>query len=760
MPSINLQSLFTVEGGFSPTTRGRVTFEYWAGLGPFTDVVADEVRFSAPIVVNLTGEPVSPELLPTGGKCCVKVTVEDNANRRYIEDKYVEIPDVTAVDFGDLIDVDPTTYLPSEDGQAAWDAAVAAAAGFLADGQAAAVSSATSASAASEAATAADEAAQTALTVAGEVGPARDVAVQAAQDAGEALTGAVSAKAAAVAAAASVNPGVAGGTATLDGGARLPEAQVPERLSAASLGARFARRRLYDVRDFMGSDDIGAAVNRAIEAAGMDAYTYGRPGQVILPPGEFAQATEISWFMTSGATAHGVDLIGSDRGTVLVPQGSIAAIHHISPTGAQALSDVMIANFEIDGADQVNPAGGYQTKVKGTYMQRLRRVKINNLYIHDVIATGLGNDFHDDCEIHSVTVENCGRGNNGAQGGGAGIGIGTGVWVTESLVVSNCTTRGNKRDGLFFETQNPMWPVGTRVIGHYSERNGGAGIEDGGCTGLTVQGGLLRKNAVGFKLGAGTISPGAPGMYGIVQGVDITENTTGVLVDNTVRQPPATQTGFELDGTAVVIPSPGMNYTFDRCNIRNNTGDGFRASTATATADGLSIDGCRIHGNGLAGINLATTGAGGFKNLKIGACRIENNGTDTTASDSQRAGLRTTAPVESLRMYGNIIGDNRTAGQTQRTGFYLGAALTGSCDFQNNDLRGNTVAPVTIGSGSYGTGVRIGDNPGWTNGPGTPEGVVVAPRGTVYRRSDGASADQVLYVKNSASGNTGWVALT
>lgn len=43
------------------------------------------------------------------------------------------------------------------------------------------------------------------------------------------------------------------------------------------------------------------------------------------------------------------------------------------------------------------------------------------------------------------------------------------------------------------------------------------------------------------------------------------------------------------------------------------------------------------------------------------------------------------------------------------------------------------------------------------SGIGTPEGVVVAGVGTRYRRTDGGAGTS-LYVKESGTGNTGWVA--
>lgn len=45
----------------------------------------------------------------------------------------------------------------------------------------------------------------------------------------------------------------------------------------------------------------------------------------------------------------------------------------------------------------------------------------------------------------------------------------------------------------------------------------------------------------------------------------------------------------------------------------------------------------------------------------------------------------------------------------------------------------------------------------WTSGVGSPEGVVTAVVGSLYTRSDGA-ANTTLYVKETGTGNTGWIA--
>jgi hypothetical protein len=42
------------------------------------------------------------------------------------------------------------------------------------------------------------------------------------------------------------------------------------------------------------------------------------------------------------------------------------------------------------------------------------------------------------------------------------------------------------------------------------------------------------------------------------------------------------------------------------------------------------------------------------------------------------------------------------------------------------------------------------------SGTGTPEGAITAPVGSRYRRTDGGAATSI-YVKESGTGNTGWV---
>jgi hypothetical protein len=73
-------------------------------------------------------------------------------------------------------------------------------------------------------------------------------------------------------------------------------------------------------------------------------------------------------------------------------------------------------------------------------------------------------------------------------------------------------------------------------------------------------------------------------------------------------------------------------------------------------------------------------------------------------------------------------------------------------DGANGDTTANTGNIVV---GTAGKSVTLPGGITWTSGSGSPEGVVTAPVGSLYSRSDGGLLTS-LYVKESGSGNTGW----
>jgi len=87
----------------------------------------------------------------------------------------------------------------------------------------------------------------------------------------------------------------------------------------------------------------------------------------------------------------------------------------------------------------------------------------------------------------------------------------------------------------------------------------------------------------------------------------------------------------------------------------------------------------------------------------------------------------------------------RTDG-TARVGWTL-VINGGTADMEINT--GNLIVKTA------GKGITLPGGITWTSGSGSPEGVITAPIGSLYSRSDGGVLTS-LYVKQSGTGNTGW----
>lgn len=106
-----------------------------------------------------------------------------------------------------------------------------------------------------------------------------------------------------------------------------------------------------------------------------------------------------------------------------------------------------------------------------------------------------------------------------------------------------------------------------------------------------------------------------------------------------------------------------------------------------------------------------------------------------------------------------VVGVAPTGGSTTniggyfRLGTYTESPPAGSWAlYSDGDLFVNGVTTISSTLTIGGTG-----GPLWISGSGSPESVVTAPVGSLYSRTNGG-ASTTLYVKESGSGNTGWIA--
>ena len=173
----------------------------------------------------------------------------------------------------------------------------------------------------------------------------------------------------------------------------------------------------------------------------------------------------------------------------------------------------------------------------------------------------------------------------------------------------------------------------------------------------------------------------------------------------------------------------------------------------------------------IANIQSAPVSAG----VAYGVQYLDSSKTPTTTTSFTYNTANISSNVPTLANYG---------GTAAKTGSYRCLSSDGSVDFavystataptfmvftnqplvfgtnSANTFRLETTGDASVLTGNLvigtsGKGVTLPGGITWTSGSGSPEGVVTAPVGSLYSRSDGGILTS-LYVKQSGSGNTGW----
>lgn len=307
------------------------------------------------------------------------------------------------------------------------------------------------------------------------------------------------------------------------------------------------------------------------------------------------------------------------------------------------------------------------------------------------------------------------------------------------------------------------------------------GIEDSTCTGNVVDSTFSH----GISLAADTTSGNGPGGVGGWRNVNVsvTDNVVrrgGTMGDATQPQWGMRVTGNDyctVAGNSVADSASIGIYCTDLlgCHIDRNTVTG---SGTVITSYGIDLDGVQSTNNIIActanGNTCMLNKGGGIRAFYVTHTEVSNNmcvnnGTAGAGSDLNGSGilLRTDASVIAN---GNRCSDTRGAGsKTQTFGIHIGVGgdmtLVGNDCVSNNGAgidyttqptflikRGNKESGTTRNNYDQDySGVRR------TSGSGSPESVVTAPVGSVFHRTDGGAAT-CIYIKESGSSSTGWVA--
>ena len=265
-----------------------------------------------------------------------------------------------------------------------------------------------------------------------------------------------------------------------------------------------------------------------------------------------------------------------------------------------------------------------------------------------------------------------------------------------------------------------------------------------------VQGNILRNNSTSGQgncikmdnTGVGCVVDGNYLFFTNYGIIDASTTTTVVYQNNVLTfNPVATGTGngFNIDSPAIAINNTvtgGLNdgYSFgsnaSNCVVSNNI-------AKDCARDGFNVE------------NAGTTN-----------CNFRNN----SSINCTRYGFRCDA--NSNTWINHLVKDC--------DGVY-GAYVAGSgCEIVDCKIQGNTSNLVRFAGSATGCRVRaftsseVSNLPASSylsvldrdlNGTGSPEGVVTASIGAIYRRSDGG-INTSLYIKQSGTGNTGWYAVT
>lgn len=419
---------------------------------------------------------------------------------------------------------------------------------------------------------------------------------------------------------------------------------------------------VYNVKDYGavgdGTTDDTTALTNAINACPVG-------GTVYIPPGSYVVSTALP--MPNGVTVQ-----GAGRGTTLLPQGTVSCFQRIATSGSP-VTDFHMIDLCIDGSGH---SGAYTSSMKGVFAQYMSQCSFRNLRIQNIGASGLGIDFlKDGTYIADVFTKNCGRLNNGAQPGGAGIGIGTGAWTVEDFTVIGCSAIGNKRYGIFTETQSSTFSQGARIIGCYMENNQ-TGFTDAGCTGLIFSGCIVRGNVgSGLSISLGTLSVNY-GLEGIISNCVIESNGThGIVVDQ----------GASAGDL--------RNWLITGNRIRSNTNAGVSITTASSKQTyGVAITNNEISGNGSLGVRFL--GSGTPTDITIANNRMFNNGQTNGTGYTQAIRLETS--MTRIGISGNRCYDNG-ATKKQSYGLYINSGVTFTdAQIFGNDFRNNLTGAVNL----------------------------------------------------------------
>lgn len=584
---------------------------------------------------------------------------------------------------------------------------------------------------------------------------------------------------AAAASAASISPGTPGGVATLDGATRLTEAQVP--VDVAKRGDLMLSVRDYDaVGDGVAGD--AAAIQGLLDnvAAAGGGVVYVAPGplgvavykcdaplnvpsKVHLKGAGPAVQLKFTWGDATSAPAYYIgnsDMVNGNTG-IRITDLHVEGASDGTPWGPTPTPASGILMRRVDG---LSVSDNYLTKIPGPAIayQGCSRVRIND---NEVYATGRGGiigwGFQErplvSVAVTGNVVHSTGDDGISVQNSPNAATVATGpqsrrITITGNTIYGNSTVYANGAGrGILVKGVLNLAISGNTISDTFSA---GVLVQDDDFAALRSAWVTITGNNIDNAGSAGNSTVVRHGLYisavdtvtisgntvsnSVGNGVALVNTTRYVIADNIIDNNGTTTTDFGINLAGASATTPDVRYgTVKGNHVSRNSGAGIRARFC----DTVTIGGNMVLDNGDAGDGTTNLGAGILLDM-TGVAVVEAN----IATDTRSTGKTQTYGIAALQALASLtLGENYCLGNAVDPGIKLVAQPTVLVKRGNREsaTNKNNYDQDTSGARSY-------------SGTGSPEGVVTAPVGSQYRRTDGGAAT-TLYVKESGTGSTGWI---
>jgi hypothetical protein len=471
---------------------------------------------------------------------------------------------------------------------------------------------------------------------------------------------------------------------------------------------------------------FAAAITAAYSTALTAAWGSGRHRRIFVPAGVYC-VSKINLY--SGSDTNGLWLDGVE-GSVI--KGTSDGQNVINIQG----NDVFVSNFLITRAAGHTTGHGISYTRPAAFpvlRARLENVTVDNQPQDAIYSEGVEHGF-----FLNTTGRDSGR------YGWYFRNVGGTVPGFENTFI-NCSARNNTNFGFYTEDQEQYTLINFEALNNApTAGSSGAqikfGIDSAGSTGHTLINPDV-ENFDGDKLGRGVHFVG--GTNGVVGGTGY-ELHTGIYLgsnSNTSVNGFRCERTSSLSGSSVVFCDSATNFSQIHVpagnNMANTVGlDAAATGTVAQIAEQLQMQAARV-----IGVSRTPTVNSATPDLKYSDWWTTANSSSTTITSftNARTGL--------LHV---LIGDANTT-------FAHGSTLKLRGAVNWTPASGDRISFVCFGGTAYEISRETAASPGAVlSGAGTPEAAVTAGIGTLYLRTNGGAAT-TLYVKESGTGNTGWV---